>query len=178
MTLPQTALKNTTHYMITQSPVGALLLGWGLDGLTLLTFHGGPHPLQPEPGWVNSPEPFADVLAQLRDYFEGQLTSFDLPLAPHGTEFQRRVWAGLLTIPYGDTLSYGQLASRIGNPRAVRAVGAANGSNPLAIVVPCHRVIGGNGLLTGFGGGLEVKAHLLKIEGALDTRLTSQLSML
>lgn len=103
---------------------------------------------------------------QLRRYFEGELQEFDLPLAPIGTDFQRSVWNALLTIPYGETLSYMQVAAGIGNPKAVRAVGAANGQNPIPIVIPCHRVIGSNGKLTGFGGGLPLKRRLLDLESA------------
>lgn len=106
---------------------------------------------------------------QLEEYFAGRRTSFDLPLAPQGTSFQLRVWEELRRIPYGQTISYGELARRVGLPRAARAVGAANGANPLPIVVPCHRVIGANGTLTGFGGGIEAKAELLAIESGQRT---------
>ena len=100
----------------------------------------------------------------MREYFSGRRTEFDLPLAPEGTEFQRTVWRHLQDIPYGQTISYGELAKRVGNPKASRAVGAANGCNPLPIVIPCHRVIGANGKLTGFGGGLPTKEMLLSLE--------------
>ncbi len=109
-------------------------------------------------------EPFAAAAAQLQAYFDGELTQFDLPLSPAGTQFQRRVWAGLLAIPYGETVSYGELARRLGSPAASRAVGLANGKNPIAIVVPCHRVIGTDGSLTGYGGGLDRKRFLLALE--------------
>ena len=102
---------------------------------------------------------------QLRDYFGGRRKVFDLPLDFNGTEFQRKVWAALLTIPYGETRSYAQIASQVGRPDAVRAVGAANGKNPISIIAPCHRVIGSSGKLTGFAGGLETKAFLLALEG-------------
>ncbi len=111
-------------------------------------------------------EPFAAAAAQLRAYFSGELTQFDLPLSPAGTQFQRRVWAGLLAIPYGETVTYGELARRLGSPAASRAVGLANGKNPIAIVVPCHRVVGSDGSLTGYGGGLDRKRFLLALEGA------------
>ena len=101
---------------------------------------------------------------QLREYFAGSRRTFDLPLEFRGTEFQRRAWSALLTIPYGETRTYGQMAEQIGNPTAVRAVGAANGRNPISIIAPCHRVIGMNGDLTGFGGGLDAKARLLSLE--------------
>ncbi|MFT4198169.1 MAG: methylated-DNA--[protein]-cysteine S-methyltransferase [Pseudoxanthomonas sp.] len=108
-----------------------------------------------------------EVRAQLQAYFAGRLHRFELPLAPAGSEFQRAVWTQLAQIPYGQTWSYGQLAQRLGKPAAVRAVGAANGRNPIPIVLPCHRVIGADGSLTGFGGGLEAKAFLLRLEGVL-----------
>jgi methylated-DNA-[protein]-cysteine S-methyltransferase len=108
----------------------------------------------------------AHVVAQLDAYFAGELTDFDLPMTMHGTEFQRRVWASLCEIPYGETISYGELARWVGNPKASRAVGLANGRNPVAIIVPCHRVIGANGSMTGYGGGLERKVWLLEHEAA------------
>ena len=113
-------------------------------------------------------EPFAAAVAQLDEYFAGNRRTFDLPLAPAGTAFQKSVWRALLRIPYGRTTSYGALADKLGKPTACRAVGAANGRNPLPIVVPCHRVIGSNGRLTGYAGGLEAKQRLLELEGALD----------
>jgi methylated-DNA-[protein]-cysteine S-methyltransferase len=148
-----------THH---PSPVGDLLLladDAGLRGLFM-----APHPpVAAEPAGA----PFAAAREQLDAYFAGALTAFDLPLAPRGTPFQRRVWAELGKIPYGETVSYAQLAARLGAPRAVRAVGLANGRNPLSIVVPCHRVIGADGSLVGYGGGLERKRALLELEGAL-----------
>jgi len=105
-----------------------------------------------------------DVVDQLREYFAGKRTTFDLALIPQGTEFQVKVWNELRRIPYGETISYKQLAERIGKPKAVRAVGAANGANPIPIVIPCHRVIGNDGSLTGFGGGLPLKKRLLELE--------------
>lgn len=112
------------------------------------------------------PEPFAAVAAQLEEYFEGRRTDFDLPLAYGGTLFQRTVWAALRKIPYGQTISYAELAERIGRPTASRAVGLANGKNPISIIVPCHRVVGSSGDLTGYGGGLARKRHLLDFERA------------
>jgi methylated-DNA-[protein]-cysteine S-methyltransferase len=108
--------------------------------------------------------PFAKVIEQLGAYFAGERTSFDLPLAPHGTDFQQKVWRALAAIPYGETTTYAAIAKKIGKPRAVRAVGAANGRNPLSIVVPCHRVIGNDGTLTGYAGGLPNKKRLLELE--------------
>ncbi len=125
----------------------------------------------PDPAWEERrrslPRPLREAKRQLLAYFEGRRRDFDLPLAPAGTAFQRRVWDELRRIPYGDTISYGELARRIGQPTASRAVGAANGRNPLAIVVPCHRVIGADGTLTGYGGGLPVKETLLAHERGL-----------
>jgi methylated-DNA-[protein]-cysteine S-methyltransferase len=106
----------------------------------------------------------AEAVRQLSEYFAGERKEFDFPLAPEGTEFQRAVWKRLQEIPYGQTISYGELARRVGNPKASRAVGAANGKNPIPIVIPCHRVIGADGKLTGFGGGLPIKEALLAIE--------------
>ena len=106
----------------------------------------------------------ADAVRQLKAYFAGELENFDLSLSPQGTPFQQKVWSELQKIPYGKTISYGELARRIGNPKASRAVGLANGSNPISIVIPCHRVIGANGKLTGYGGGLPIKEKLLALE--------------
>jgi len=111
-----------------------------------------------------SEEPFRAAATQLESYFAGQLTSFDLPLAPRGSEFQQRVWSALQEIPYGRTESYGELATRIGSPGGARAVGLANGKNPIGIVIPCHRVVGADGSLTGYGGGIERKKRLLDLE--------------
>ena len=112
-------------------------------------------------------EPFTAAADQLDAYFAGTLTTFDLPLAPHGSHFQQRVWAALCEIPYGETESYGELAERIGSPGGARAVGLANGKNPIGIVIPCHRVVGANGALTGYGGGLDRKKQLLDLELAV-----------
>ena len=113
---------------------------------------------------MNDAEPLRETIRQLRAYFAGELETFDLALAPQGTPFQLAVWNRLCEIPYGETISYGELARRIGNPNASRAVGLANGSNPIPIVIPCHRVIGSNGKLTGYGGGLPIKEKLLALE--------------
>ena len=122
---------------------------------------------------VEDPEALAPVVRQLEEYFAGERRTFDLALAPGGTPFQAQVWAELCRIPYGETLSYLQLAQRIGNPRAVRAVGLANGSNPIAIVIPCHRVIGADGSLTGYGGGLPTKRWLLGLESGGATEVAA-----
>lgn len=147
------------------SPVGELLLAGDATGLREVGFQNGTHPTRPQPDWQEDPRPFKKVVAQLRDYFAGKRREFDLPLAPEGTPFQLKVWSALRTIPYGETWSYGELARRIRKPKAARAVGAANGQNPIPIIVPCHRVIGANGSLTGFGGGLKIKRILLELEG-------------
>ncbi len=149
-----------------ESPVGRLLVVGDGTSLKLIHFQAGPHPRRPKEGWVADRRPFRAALAQLKEYFAGRRRKFDLVLAPEGTAFQRAVWQALTRIPYGETVSYGELARRIGNPQASRAVGLANGANPLPIVVPCHRVIGADGSLTGFGGGLEIKRKLLALERA------------
>ena len=146
------------------SPVGELLLSADEVGLRSLEFVSGRHPVAPDPAWKRDDSAFADVRNQLQEYFAGRLTAFSVGLAPQGTPFQLAVWQELRRIPYGDTISYSELARRIGNPAAVRAVGLANGRNPIAIVIPCHRVIGASGDLTGFGGGLENKRKLLALE--------------
>lgn len=154
------------------SPIGPLRLAADDHGLCLIGFPP-PRPLNPARGesWTEGRHPLLDAAAtQLADYFAGRSHAFDLPLSPRGTDFQRKVWRELSRIPYGTTISYGQLAQRVGDARASRAVGAANGRNPLPIVVPCHRVIGADGSLTGFGGGLPAKQFLLRLEGALPQR--------
>jgi len=148
------------------SPIGRLLLAGDGASLIQVGFQAGPHPLRPEDDWIADGAPFRQAIAQLGEYFAGERRRFDLPLAPRGTDFQRQVWRALTEIPYGKTVSYGELARRIGKPGAPRAVGLANGANPLPIIVPCHRVIGADGSLTGFGGGLPIKRKLLALEGA------------
>jgi methylated-DNA-[protein]-cysteine S-methyltransferase len=151
-------------YDFLDSPIGPLVIVCDEDALTalLLPKNGKPGHIAPE--WQRSSSHLREVRAQLAAYFAGKLLTFDVPLAPRGTEFQRSVWDELLRIPYGDTMSYIELARRIGNPAAMRAVGAANGANPIAIIVPCHRVIGADGTLTGYGGGLPAKRWLLDHE--------------
>jgi methylated-DNA-[protein]-cysteine S-methyltransferase len=151
-------------YRFLDTPVGGLLLARDDAGLRLIHFQSGRRPQQPEPTWQRRDEHFDDVVVQLEEYFAGRRRRFDLPLAPEGTPFQERVWRALLDIPYGETISYGELASRIGQRSASRAVGLANGRNPLPIVIPCHRVIGAGGKLTGYGGGLPIKQQLLTLE--------------
>ena len=148
----------------TNSPVGPLLLAADARALRRVYFQAGPHPFGPPPEWRREPARFAGVTRELAEYFAGERRVFGLPLAMEGSAFQRSVWRALLEIPYGATISYGELARRVGS--VPRAVGMANGANPLPIVVPCHRVIGADGSLTGFGGGLAVKRALLELEGA------------
>ncbi|WP_329743036.1 methylated-DNA--[protein]-cysteine S-methyltransferase [Dyella sp. A6] len=146
------------------SPVGPLRLVADPLGLRQVWFERERHPKTAAPNWVRDAQRVAFARVQLEAYFAGQRQMFDLPLHPLGTPFQLEVWQALAGIPYGATLSYGELARRIGQPQAVRAVGAANGRNPLPIVLPCHRVIGSDGSLTGFGGGLPTKRFLLALE--------------
>lgn len=155
---------NAVFYTTVDSPVGPLLLAGDVNALRGVSFESSKRTMPPPPDWKQNRAAFAEVIRQLKAYFRGELKEFDLPLAMDGTEFQLRVWNALRTIPYGETISYAQLAERIGNPKAVRAVGLANGSNPIPIIVPCHRVIGSNGSLTGFGGGLSTKKMLLELE--------------
>ena len=154
------------QYRTIDSPIGPLLIAGDHDGLRFLLFgNGRKGSVQPKPEWEPDRGALKDPAKQLSAYFSGKLRNFDLSLAPEGTPFQQGVWGELQRIPYGETISYGELARRLGNPRAVRAVGLANGSNPIAIVIPCHRVIGSNGSLVGYGGGLPVKQALLALEG-------------
>jgi methylated-DNA-[protein]-cysteine S-methyltransferase len=151
-------------YSYCDSPVGTLLLVAGIGGLAEIHFPQRGQRASANSDWIEEHSALAEPERQLRAYFAGELESFDLPLAPEGTSFQRKVWAELSKIPYGETISYGELARRIGNPQASRAVGLANGSNPIPIIIPCHRVIGANGKLTGYGGGLPIKEKLLALE--------------
>ncbi|MBV9696742.1 MAG: methylated-DNA--[protein]-cysteine S-methyltransferase [Gammaproteobacteria bacterium] len=152
-----------------ESPVGPLLLAADAEGLRVVHFQGGTAPRPVPAGWVSDARPFARVRAQLGEYFAGRRQRFELKLAPAGTPFQLAVWRALCEIPYGETWSYGELARHVGVAGGARAVGLANGANPLPIIVPCHRVIGADGSLTGFGGGLAIKRSLLSLEGAART---------
>jgi len=149
-----------------ETPIGVLTLTAAEGVLTGLFMHEQRHAPVRSDAWEIEDVVFKDAIAQLTAYFEGARIEFDLPLSLDGTDFQRRVWAALREIPYGETISYGELARRIGNPNASRAVGLANGRNPVAIIVPCHRVIGANGSLTGYAGGIDRKIWLLEHEGA------------
>lgn len=158
----------TIHTTLVDSPVGPLFVAADDAGLRAIEFRDNRHPVRRDCDWREGDNAvLREARRQLGEYFAGRRRHFDLPLSPQGTDFQRAVWSALATIPYGETISYAQLASRVRRPSATRAVGAANGRNPLPIVLPCHRVIGADGSLTGFGGGLPTKQFLLKLEGAL-----------
>lgn len=157
------------RYRRIATPLGPLFATAVGDTLTGLYYEGGRHAPQISPGWVEDfgAGPLAECARQLAEYFEGTRREFELPMMPGGTPFQRRVWDEIARIPYGETLSYAELARRAGAPGSARAAGAATGRNPLSIIVPCHRVIASGGSLTGYAGGLERKTRLLEIEGAL-----------
>jgi methylated-DNA-[protein]-cysteine S-methyltransferase len=155
----------TTRFTEINSPVGRLRLVADDEGLRRIDFLAGRGGRSPDPAWREDGASLRAVVEQLEAYFARELTAFSLALAPQGTPFQLTVWSRLRQIPYGRTISYGALAASIGRPTASRAVGLANGANPIPIVVPCHRVIGANGRLTGYGGGLDVKRRLLALEG-------------
>ena len=155
-----------TFHTTYESPVGPLLLMSDGTSLTGLHTDNDKHRPAVRPDWIRDDNvpPFAQAKAQLRDYFDGRRSEFDLPLAPQGTEFQKTVWRELRNIPFGETISYAELARRIGRPTASRAVGHSNARNPISIIVPCHRVIGADNSLTGYAGGLDRKRALLALE--------------
>ncbi len=164
------------RYAMMDSPVGPLMIAGDDDSLRYISFSTGKGAISPDSAWRQARTRVIDeTMRQLRAYFAGERTAFDLPLDPRGTAFQLAVWQELQRIPYGCTISYGELAQRIGRPKASRAVGAANGLNPIPIVIPCHRVIGAGGKLTGYGGGLGVKESLLRLEGCRFPKQTSYL---
>jgi methylated-DNA-[protein]-cysteine S-methyltransferase len=153
------------NYCTMETPIGLLLLAGDREAIRFIRFPKKGKTQKPEPDWQESSSgAVREAVKQLREYFAGHRTEFDLPVSPDGTTFQRAVWRQLQNIPYGQTISYGELARRVGNPKASRAVGGANHANPIPIVIPCHRVIGANGKLTGFGGGLPIKEALLALE--------------
>ena len=164
---------STLYYtQIDDSPVGPLLLAGDQDALHVLAFGVGSRPREIDASWQPDKKGvLKPICKELDQYFAGRLKQFSTPVAFRGTQFQNSVWQELRRIPYGETISYLELAKRIENPKAVRAVGLANGANPVAIVVPCHRVIGANGSLTGFGGGLPTKRALLELEKGQRTLL-------
>jgi methylated-DNA-[protein]-cysteine S-methyltransferase len=164
MTTNTTTTTNaTTYFTVTPSPVGPLTLVGDDEALVGLYFDRDPAG-RPQRGWVPDDRRFRDAAAQLDEYFGGRRRTFDLPLAPRGTAFRKLVWKALRAIPYGRTATYGEIARAIGQPLASRAIGGANHHNPLAIVIPCHRVIGADGSMTGYGGGLDRKRLLLDLE--------------
>jgi methylated-DNA-[protein]-cysteine S-methyltransferase len=156
-------------YTTMDSPIGELLLLGDGEALHGLYMQAGRHPVPISPRWERDDDALAGVRAQLEEYFAGERSAFDIKLHLDGTAFQRTVWHALTEIPYGETISYGELAKRIGRPDRARAVGTANGQNPIAVIVPCHRVIGANGKLVGYGGGLDNKRRLLELESGLLT---------
>jgi len=156
----------TLLYTTTESPIGELLLVGDGEALRGVHMQEGRRPVAVGESWIRADDQFETARAQLGEFFRGERTDFDLPLEPAGTAFQREVWAALARIPYGETVSYAELARRIGRPGAARAVGAANGSNPLCVVLPCHRVVGADGSLTGYAGGVGRKRFLLALESA------------
>ena len=157
-------MSQTIWYDELPTPIGRLRLVADAEGLREVWFETGRHRKSPQPDWIRAAAPLAEARRQLEEYFAGGRTRFELKLHPIGTPFQLAVWEELGRIPYGATISYAELARRIGQPAAMRAVGAANGRNPIPIILPCHRVIGSNGSLTGFGGGLPTKRFLLSME--------------
>ncbi len=155
---------NAKLFRTLDSPVGTITVAGDGTVVTNVRMTDQTHPPEGQETWRHEPTAFVDAVDQLRAYFGGQLTRFDLALRVEGSTFQRSVWDALLEIPYGETTSYGEIARRVGKPGAARAVGLANGQNPVAIIVPCHRVIGADGSLTGYGGGLDRKVTLLQLE--------------
>ncbi len=153
-----------TYYRYMDSPVGRLLVAGDDAGLRLIRFPKGNRPDLPEAHWVEARKPLEEAVQQLEAYFAGKLKKFSLNMCLDVTPFQKKVLTALQQIPYGETASYGEVAEKIGNPSASRAVGQANARNPIPIIIPCHRVVGSNGTLTGFGGGIEVKQALLDLE--------------
>lgn len=169
-----------TYFTSIDWPLGRLMLISDGEALTGIWFHEGRHAIAAEPDWQEHAmaTPFRDVQRQLQEYWEGRRQTFDLPLRPRGTAFQQRVWDQIALVPFGATITYRELATRAGSPDGSRAAGLATGRNPISIVIPCHRIIGTNGSLTGFGGGLDRKRALLGFESAVaqgtKTRLAPQ----
>jgi len=163
-------LPTVTSYRRLPSPLGEILIAGESDRISLLGFQHGTSPIEPRPEWEETPTDFAEAARQIEAYFRGELRSFDLQVQISGTPFQGAVWRALTGIPYGRTASYREIAARIENPRAVRAVGLANSLNPVPLIIPCHRVIGADGRLTGYRGGIEIKRKLLELEEAANRR--------
>lgn len=155
---------------IDDTPIGRLLIAGTKDRVKYLAFDDGSTMKREQLAveeWEESSQPFREAIRQIKAYFAGNLQEFDVALDADGTDFQKKVWAELCSVPYGETVSYGEIARAIGQPTASRAVGMANGRNPISIIVPCHRIIGSNGKLVGYGGGLRRKTTLLRLEGAV-----------
>ena len=165
----------TVTYTTLPSPVGRLTLLAAGDDLVGLYFDNSPIAATPRPEWVRDERRLRPAAAQLEEYFAGRRTRFDLSLAPRGTPFQRAVWDELLRIPFGETTTYGEIARALGKPAASRAVGGANHHNPISIIIPCHRVIGADGTLTGYGGHVSRKRILLDLEARVATPLQTRL---
>ena len=171
---PSADAATPTYYDVVPSPIGDLYLT-ARDGAITGLHMGEPRGGEETTGrWTREPRMLAAARAQLEAYLAGELTAFDLALSSGGTPFQQQVWGELRKIPYGETISYLELATRVGNPKAMRAVGAANGRNPIAIIVPCHRVIGADGSMTGFGGGIDRKVWLLRHEASHAGKATAE----
>jgi O-6-methylguanine DNA methyltransferase len=158
-------------YTTMNTPIGKIRVAWSDEGLVGVSLGSELDANTPDPAWKHDTNLRCQATEQLQAYFEGQLQKFDLPLVLSGTPFQEKVWRTLADIPFGVTWSYSDLAEKVGKPRAVRAVGAANGCNPIPIVLPCHRVIGRGGELRGYGGGVDIKEKLLRLEGARPVNL-------
>ncbi len=163
--------KQITHYDYVSTPIGDMLIAGCKDYVRFVSFPDAPEgstghtPRQPLPQWQRDGTMFTQAERELTEYFAGKRTEFTVPLKPEGTEFQMSAWRALQKIPFGQTRSYGQQAALVGNPKASRAVGGANNANPIPVIIPCHRVIGANGAMTGFGGGIPTKEFLLELEG-------------
>lgn len=165
--MPASRPAEPVWYTLLGTPLGALCIVGTTKGLTHVEFQDGERPVRLKPGWQEDQGVLGEARKQLQAYFEGRRQRFTLALAPEGTPFQQRVWRELQEIPWGTTTTYREIAERLGQPAAVRAVGHANGRNPIAIVIPCHRVVDANGRLTGYAGGIATKRRLLQHEGAL-----------
>ena len=155
-----------TYTTTMDSPLGPIRIAGTNTGLTRVDFQHGLRPVEPIPGWQDTPDVLAEAVQQLREYFEGTRQTFSVALAPDGTDFQQEVWRALQQIPFGTTRTYQDLAQTLGKPKGARAVGSANGRNPIAIMIPCHRIIGRDGRLRGYASGLPIKRQLLQHEGA------------
>lgn len=165
--MPASRLAEPVWHTLLDTPFGALGIAGTTQGLIHVEFQDGERPVRPAPDWQEDQGLLDEARVQLREYFEGRRQRFTVPVAPEGTPFQQRVWRELRQIPWGATTTYQEIAEKLGQPAAVRAVGHANGRNPVAIVIPCHRVVGANGRLTGYAGGIAIKRCLLQHEGVL-----------